>query len=447
MIGTWLTARTLTTPRSDARIASNTHLSASAEGLSLDDWAAFETEVQDALRHMYDSRYLPPERLCACLRLEQRSNEVLCDALLAQIAALEPSQDAPGDSPDRAIYEVLALRYLHNLTQETTAERLGMTPRHLRRKQREAVGVLAHRIWERRGEDQREGSGLASDWQTQVRDELRALETTTASSESDVVQVLRSLAPIAEALSRGSGVQVTLGETEPDMVVRMPAAALRQVLIASLSRLVHCATSGAVDISARRQGPRVTVTLCARPAIPLVAEDFALARQVTEQYGGQAHVLLSDASSALSLSLEPAGTLQVLVVDDNESLVHFYRRFCAGTRYAIEHLSEGRDLIERVGQIAPDMVVLDVMMPEVDGWELLSLLHANESTLDIPVLVCSVVKEPGLALSLGASHCVSKPIGRQAFIAALDETLARSAASALAPAGCATPPDSSAADD
>jgi len=447
MMGTWPAGSALTAPRADDRIAFAICLSATAEDLPLDDWAAFETEVQDALRHIYDSRYLPPERLCACLRLEQRNNEALCDALLAEIASLEPSHDAPDDSPDRAIYEVLALRYLHNLTQETTAERLRMTPRHLRRKQREAVGVLAHRIWERRGEDRREGSGLASDWQTQVRDELRALETTTASNESDVVQVLHSLAPIAEALSRGSGVRVTLGETEPDMVVRMPAAALRQVLIASLSRLVHCATSGAIEISARRQGPRVTLTLCARTMVTLDEEDFGLARQVAAQYGGQAHVLLGDESTGLSLSLEPAGTLRVLVVDDNKSLVHFYRRFCAGTRYTIEHLLEGRDLIEKIGKIAPDMVVLDVMMPEVDGWELLSLLHANEATLDIPVLVCSVVKEPDLAVSLGASHCVSKPIGRQAFIAALDETLARSAASALAGAECAKPPDSNAAGD
>ena len=180
-----------------------------------DDWAALETEVQDALRHIYDSRYLPPPLLCERLRLSQRSSEALCDALLAEIAALEPPRDAPDDSPDHAIYEVLALRYMHNLTQEMTAERLGMTPRHLRRKQREAVSILARRIWERLAAPETALGELTSDWQTQVRDELRVLETTTTSSESDVTQVLCSLAPIVQTLSQGSGVSVRLGGRSP----------------------------------------------------------------------------------------------------------------------------------------------------------------------------------------------------------------------------------------
>ena len=231
------------------------------------------------------------------------------------------------------------------------------------------------------------------------------------------------------------------------MVVRMPAPALRQALIVSLSRMVHAAKSGIIEIGARRQGSRVAVTLCARPAVQLDGEAYVLARQIVEQYNGELLASQSEGISTLTLSLGPAGTLRVLVVDDNEGLVHFYRRFCAGTRYAIEHLGHGSNLVARVIDIAPDLIVLDVMMPEVDGWELLSLLHANVDTQDIPVLVCSVVKEPGLALSLGATHCVSKPIGRQAFIEALDETLSRNATSAPVAAGCATPTDSSAIDD
>jgi CheY-like chemotaxis protein len=398
----------------------------------MDAWDAFESELQEALRHLYDSRYLPPARLCACLSLACCDGDALRDALLAEIAGLRPPDGVPDDSPDSGLYDVLALRYLHNLTQEATAERLGMTPRHLRRKQREAVAILARRIWDRRPSadrslDSTTGAGLADEWHAQVQDELRALESKASLEESDVAKVLRTLDNIAAALSQESGVQVRLGHTEPDMVVRMPAAALRQVLIAVLNRLLRGMTGGRIEITAHRRGPQIELLLDAAPAANCPPADSDLAAQILAQYGGQMRVQTEAERTRLLLELGPAGTLRVLVVDDNESLVHFYRRFVTGTRYVIEHMAQGGGLIEQAVALGPDLIVLDVMLPDVDGWELLTLLHASARTQQIPVLVCSVVKEHDLALSLGAIHCVSKPIGRQGFIAALDTAIARAA--------------------
>jgi CheY-like chemotaxis protein len=65
-----------------------------------------------------------------------------------------------------------------------------------------------------------------------------------------------------------------------------------------------------------------------------------------------------------------------------------------------------------------------VMMPNVDGWELLGRLRQHPSTADIPVLVCTILPQETLALSLGASAFVRKPITRQVFLSALDHQLA-----------------------
>jgi CheY-like chemotaxis protein len=66
--------------------------------------------------------------------------------------------------------------------------------------------------------------------------------------------------------------------------------------------------------------------------------------------------------------------------------------------------------LELAEQLVPDAIILDVMMPDMDGWELLQRLRSLPSTSAIPVIICSVFSDPELAFSLGASAVLSKPV-------------------------------------
>ncbi|RMF47298.1 MAG: response regulator, partial [Anaerolineae bacterium] len=72
-------------------------------------------------------------------------------------------------------------------------------------------------------------------------------------------------------------------------------------------------------------------------------------------------------------------------------------------------------------QYRPVLITLDVMMPGLDGWELLQSLRMDEETRQIPVLVCSAWNEPELAKSLGAVAFLKKPITRQDLLSALEQ--------------------------
>ena len=63
------------------------------------------------------------------------------------------------------------------------------------------------------------------------------------------------------------------------------------------------------------------------------------------------------------------------------------------------------------------------MLPDIDGWDLLTRLHENPDTRPLPVLICSVMREKELARALGARYFLSKPVQRQDFIVALDTVL------------------------
>ena len=111
----------------------------------------------------------------------------------------------------------------------------------------------------------------------------------------------------------------------------------------------------------------------------------------------------------------------VLVVDDNLDLVHFYKRYVEGTGYEVVHVSQGGDVWSAVERRTPDLIVLDVMLPDINGWQLLHELQQRPATARIPVIICSVINQEALANALGAAAYLAKPVHRQAFIQILDQ--------------------------
>ena len=74
-----------------------------------------------------------------------------------------------------------------------------------------------------------------------------------------------------------------------------------------------------------------------------------------------------------------------------------------------------------ITQQPPDLIVLDVMLPDTDGWKLLIQLHEDPITRSIPVIICTVIREEELAYSLGAAHFLAKPVEPRQLVEALDQ--------------------------
>ncbi|MBC7255945.1 MAG: response regulator [Chloroflexi bacterium] len=125
----------------------------------------------------------------------------------------------------------------------------------------------------------------------------------------------------------------------------------------------------------------------------------------------------------LALVMPEAQNAIVFVVDDNRDLVHYYQRCTAGTPYRIIHIPRGREIFPALERQRPDAIVLDLMLPDVDGWEILGQLHEHPLSRTVPVIVCSVVREAELALTLGATVFLAKPVKRQQFLEALAQVI------------------------
>ena len=82
----------------------------------------------------------------------------------------------------------------------------------------------------------------------------------------------------------------------------------------------------------------------------------------------------------------------ILLVDDNEDFRSAAREFFSSNGYRVSAAPDGQAALELVAQQPPDIILLDVMMPRMDGWETLKILQDDEQTADIPVLMLTAVR-------------------------------------------------------
>ena len=104
----------------------------------------------------------------------------------------------------------------------------------------------------------------------------------------------------------------------------------------------------------------------------------------------------------------------VLVIDDDEFTCDAIRRLLDRMGYATACANSGSDALELIEQVRPDLIVLDWMMPEMDGLAVLRKLRSNPETKDVPVVVYSAADDVRMrkqAAKLGAKECVLKSGG------------------------------------
>ena len=105
-----------------------------------------------------------------------------------------------------------------------------------------------------------------------------------------------------------------------------------------------------------------------------------------------------------------AGALTVLVVDDDEAVHDVVAAMLGREGYRVLHARTGPEALTLAREELPDAITLDVMMPQMDGWAVLSALKADPGLRHVPVVIVTMLNDRAIALSLGAEAFLSKPI-------------------------------------
>jgi len=403
----------------------------------------FRKQVKDALEHLYDTAYLQVHPLLSQITDTTTSDrltraQMLRGLLKDAIETLRPQPGAPSSSPHEAWRSYLALRYryVQGMSMAQTEGEMGISLRQLQRELHKGLDALSQLLWDMRVTDVTPtASSVAS-----VPSELQELQNELSQWElarqpcevkTLVQDTLWMLKPTQD--QQALAVQVDLPADLP--LVLVDSTLTRQALFKMIRLMAQ--PSSPVWLRASQRQQYVDLILHGPPAeVHPGAQDWQMAELLISQQGGTLAIQESaEGGQQVVLSLPRANQTRVLVIDDNQAIHRLFERYLAPYQYEVIHAYSGPEALRLASEARPALITLDVMLPNMDGWQILRNLAQNPATKDIPVVVCSVLKEPELAFSIGARAYLKKPVERVELVT----TLARLCSTA-SPSPAAPPP-------
>lgn len=417
----------------------------------------FEGQVQEALTHLYDLSFLQHSPLLRVFdpgRSGITSGKMLHQELLAAIEQLKPPADVSPEAVAWRLYRSLILRYVRSLSAGAAARELGLSTRQAQRIHSIAVASIAAALWEgwaagRATQDSRReptinpplgpdvaepaGDEVDPDDARALEEELDAILAGDRGEPQPFSSTLRSAIETIGPILRLRQIRADIS-IDPALTHSVaPHDLTRQALVQLLLGALTLAGPGILRIVATAHGESVSlvVTASTTAAIttPHEAASSASATRLPDRRTRIAERLLSALGGTVTITAEPAlrivvelpleASPTVLMIEDNPQVMQLFQRYLAGTPYQLIHVGDADQALEAVHREHPSIITLDVMMPRRDGWELLQALRVDPRTQDIPVLICSVLRDQELAFALGATDFLPKPVTQHALLSAL----------------------------
>jgi len=426
---------------------------ARSERVEAVDFAAFVQLVREAYAHLPDRAYLQDHPLT--LMLYGRSplaSEQLHRTLLNAIDWLRPLGPVAQYSLEWRRFRHMQLRYLEGAGTEQIAHELRVSARQARRDHADAQEEIARLLWRRYlRPEQTSRSPAAEPSKSQRVEPAPAVEASSADLNAELLKLSAEAPPAPTRLddliqgaidtvsrlaeSRGVKVSADISPNLPP--VSASRTVLRQLVLGLLADLVSHGGASSIGLKGESENGSVVIRL-----IVEASKDRGGGRGRAESGREAASVLLGDEAKeiadrlASSLSAElsvkstadgaaidirlPASRLDtLLVVDDNPDVGLLFRRFLADTGYQAVQARSAERALRLAKELQPLAIFLDVLMPSSDGWEILAALRNHPATSHLPVVICSVLPDRDLGLSLGVADFLHKPITREGLLQAL----------------------------
>ncbi len=410
----------------------------------MSEWSQFEKYTHDALTHLYDLPYLrehPLTRWVGPIAGSDEPGRVLRRMILDAIQDTKPPPDSPHDTAAAARYQFLYLRYVKGRSMDEIARQLSLGERQLYRRQRDALHTvmvtLARKLrvpWPNEDAPQAVARLVKppSVGDETIASDVDRIGTAPATTPIDLRLVVQGVLSTVARLTQDDRRTVVLKTGPGLLLVAADRVAVRQAMLGLLMFALDASREGEILLTVNRSGPRVDLVVRLRTEAGLAGptstggdSNLVVCRRLMELQGGEVSWRMEGSDLVIVSSLPVASPQSVLIVDDNADTRRTFRRYLEAHAHRVLTASTGEEAVRVVAEERPDAVVLDVMLPSVDGYEALQSLRSDPVTANVPVIVCTVLQQRDLALSLGATEFLAKPVTQGDLLAALDRCWSR----------------------
>lgn len=391
-------------------------------------------QVRSALLHLDDPVYLESHPLAQRLFPAAQApgpsrGQMLRRALRAAIDTLNPGPSTPDSAPAARCYQVLHRYAIGGHSIIRIASDLDISERQAYRALRHATEAVARVLLPEEGARAAQGAPCAPEPDGAPLPEALDQISVGVEDEVDVAGLVRGVVETARALAQSRGMQVLFSPGDAETVcVTANRVMLRQALLSLASHIISSHAGDTVAVQLYRCEGGVCVQFAYHPAPSASSPQPGCPRATAEQLLGMLGLRCcwdegDDDTARVTVSLPLAKEPTVLIVDDNEGLAQLFRRYLQRQPYHVHVAHSYAQALETMEHVQPDVMILDVLMPDRDGWEVLQTLRAREAAVKTRFIVCSIINDPQLATALGAHAFLRKPVSREQLLQTVEAVL------------------------
>lgn len=383
--------------------------------------------THDALEHLYDPAFLRKHIGRSRQWARFADERDVQSALMNAIKQLRPPDSISIHSPAWRTYNILNLRYVEGMVQREVAAELNVSERHLRNEQRVAIQALTTLLFDRAESLPEQVAGQRDERPLQHDVDL----TEKGAEWVRLDEALRTVLALLDPLLHRQNLQVRVALPALPPITSTGSMLTRQLLISIISWLIHGEMDSTLEIAITLNEAGVQLSankphrLAENPARASETNEVLDAvRQIAEAMKVRLSMFDTGDGQRVEIQLPAADVQPVLVIDDDSRAIELVRRYLQTThQFVVIEATQPEEALHKAVTLRPACILLDVMMPNRDGWELLTLLKTAPETAAIPIIISSVLKERDLPLALGASAVLRKPFNTEQLLAALKQVL------------------------
>jgi CheY-like chemotaxis protein len=378
--------------------------------------------LQTVLLHLHDLGFLASDPTVSWLIRKVRRRSIssglqLRTLLLDLIESLRPTHPYDITAPDWRHYIVLSDRYVKRRPLWEIQQRLALGERQMRREHQRALAALSMLL------EDRDGAPLSPLVESDSAPLAAAVQRLTPSPSHVRLQDLFEDVAHILTRTRSVGASFHVHIDPPALMIYTDRGILHQLLL----KLAQCciapnSNDAGATFAAAQQDGRLHIRFDSPCDIqPQAQQEHGqlcelLARALGSQLDWQAN------SVSFALPIGPR-TRTVLIVDDEPAALELFRSYLTGVQCEVVTESRAENVLPCVTATWPDLVMLDIMMPAMDGWEVLQRLRHMPAMRDVPIVACSVLNDAEMAYALGAARFLKKPVLRHQLVHVVNELL------------------------